>query len=107
MRGEKKERMVRKERQKLKPVREMRRKRKLLKDRKGLRRKVGKKRTAKCRKGCADGDMNNCQLHCAKYCYLLWQRQKSSPPSTAITTSPLSAGATGRVTGFTKEVVRA
>lgn len=70
-------------------------------------RKEGKKRTAKRRKACAEGDMNNCQLDCAKHCYLLRQSQKSSPASTAITTSPLSAGATGRVTGFTKEVVRA
>lgn len=72
------------------------------------RRDKGKKRRRKERKkGGAERAMNNCQLDCAKHCYLLQLSQKSSPPSTAITTSPLSARATGRVTRFTKEDVRA
>lgn len=59
------------------------------------------------RKGCAEAEMNNGQLDCAEHCYLLRQSQKSSPPSTAITTSPLSPGATERATTVTKEIVRA
>lgn len=50
--------------------------------------------------------MNNCRLDCAENCYLSWQSQKSSPPSTAITTSSLSLGATRHITGVTKEIVR-
>lgn len=61
----------------------------------------------KKRKVFAEAEINNRQLDCAEHCYLLWHGQKSSPPSTAITTSPLSAGATGRVTGVTIEIVGA
>lgn len=71
------------------------------------RRNERRKETAKRRKGCAAAEMNNGQLACAEHCYLRWQSQKSSPPSTAITTSPLSPGATGRATTVTKEIVRA
>lgn len=66
-----------------------------------------RRKKQKGRKGGAETEMNNCWLDCAEHCYLLWQSQKSSPPSTAITTSPLSPGATGRVTGVTKEIIRA
>ena len=61
----------------------------------------------KRRKVFAEAEINNRQLDCAEHCYLLWHGQKSSPPSTAITTSPLSAGATGHVTGVTIEIVGA
>lgn len=43
----------------------------------------------------------------AEFCYLLWQSQKSSSPSTAITTSPLLQRLTGHATGVTKEIVLA
>lgn len=67
----------------------------------------GRKGEKKKRKVFAEAEINNRQLDCAEHCYLLWHGQKSSPPSTAITTSPLSAGATGRVTGVTIEIVGA
>lgn len=51
--------------------------------------------------------MTNRQSDCAEQRYLLWQSQKSSPPSTAITTGPLSPGATRHVTGVTKEIDKA
>lgn len=65
------------------------------------------KRGEKGRKGNAEVEMNNRPLDCAEHSYLLWQSQKSSSPSTTITTSPLSLGATRHVTGVTKEIVRA
>lgn len=60
-----------------------------------LKKEIGRKRKKERKK-------KNVRRDCAKHCYLLWQSQKSSPQSRAITTSPLSMRATTRVVGFTK-----